>query len=342
MKGLLISITISFIFCYINAESAGQFNDLIKGGPSNDAFCATSQCAVGFQIVNTTSNSVTNAAFFLNLPKDSSCLSANFVTGGSNITLFAAEAYGLCNSTALNATGLSYGVQYSCCNCPSVNCNAAPYNITPITSTSPNPTACYEGIWVNGTVALKDNEFGPSVCYGKCSRLSTNLNGTTVDLFTCSPENLCRALNFTDANPCGTAGQVSGCCCTEFEKMPRKYYAMVSKKRKMINRRRDSKGRLLAKDAEKTKQDKQAKGRVNAKPNKILCVTNLPEETTQEMLRHIFNPRPGLTDIRLVSGRSDIAFVEFVGEAEATAAKKALNNFKITPNQAMQLEYAAK
>lgn len=29
MKGLLISITISFIFCYINAESAGQFNDVI-------------------------------------------------------------------------------------------------------------------------------------------------------------------------------------------------------------------------------------------------------------------------------------------------------------------------
>jgi U2 small nuclear ribonucleoprotein B'' len=49
-----------------------------------------------------------------------------------------------------------------------------------------------------------------------------------------------------------------------------------------------------------------------------------------------------LKDIRLVPGRSDIAFVEFMGETEATAAKKALNNFKITPNQAMRVEYAAK
>lgn len=50
----------------------------------------------------------------------------------------------------------------------------------------------------------------------------------------------------------------------------------------------------------------------------------------------------GLKDIRLVPGRTDIAFVEFHSEDESTAAKKALNNFKITPNQAMRVEYANK
>ena len=40
--------------------------------------------------------------------------------------------------------------------------------------------------------------------------------------------------------------------------------------------------------------------------------------------------------------RTDIAFVEFESEAEATTAKKALNNFKITPNHPMKVDYANK
>lgn len=50
----------------------------------------------------------------------------------------------------------------------------------------------------------------------------------------------------------------------------------------------------------------------------------------------------GLKDIRQVPNRTDIAFVEFESEEEATSAKKALNNFKITPNHAMKVEYANK
>jgi len=43
-----------------------------------------------------------------------------------------------------------------------------------------------------------------------------------------------------------------------------------------------------------------------------------------------------------VPNRTDIAFVEFESEAEATTAKKALNNFKITPNHPMKVDYANK
>uniref|UniRef100_A0A914LDU2 RRM domain-containing protein n=1 Tax=Meloidogyne incognita TaxID=6306 RepID=A0A914LDU2_MELIC len=51
---------------------------------------------------------------------------------------------------------------------------------------------------------------------------------------------------------------------------------------------------------------------------------------------------PGLRDIRQITDRTDIAFVEFSNENEATNVKKALNNFKITPTHAMRVEYAKK
>uniref|UniRef100_A0A914ZW13 RRM domain-containing protein n=1 Tax=Parascaris univalens TaxID=6257 RepID=A0A914ZW13_PARUN len=77
-------------------------------------------------------------------------------------------------------------------------------------------------------------------------------------------------------------------------------------------------------------------------PNKILFCTNLPEETTEQMLSLLFNPYPGLKDIRRIPNRPDIAFVEFESEGEATVARNALNNFKITPSQVMHVNYANK
>ena len=41
-------------------------------------------------------------------------------------------------------------------------------------------------------------------------------------------------------------------------------------------------------------------------------------------------------------GRHDIAFVEFESEANAGAARAALNNFKITPTHAISVAYAKK
>ncbi|VDK29140.1 unnamed protein product [Gongylonema pulchrum] len=77
-------------------------------------------------------------------------------------------------------------------------------------------------------------------------------------------------------------------------------------------------------------------------PNKILFCTNLPEETTEQMLALLFNPYRGLKDIRRIPNRPSIAFVEFETEADATAARAALDNFKITPTQTMHVNYANK
>lgn len=51
---------------------------------------------------------------------------------------------------------------------------------------------------------------------------------------------------------------------------------------------------------------------------------------------------PGLIDIRLVPNRSGIAFVEFDTDDNAAPARTALNNFKITPEQHMKVDYAKK
>ena len=95
-------------------------------------------------------------------------------------------------------------------------------------------------------------------------------------------------------------------------------------------------------------------------PNKILFCTNLPPETTQDMLSMLFTQCvlslgnvflsndsllcrfPGLKEVRLVPGRTDIAFVEFETENQAVAAKDALNGFKITPTQTMSVNFAKK
>ena len=51
---------------------------------------------------------------------------------------------------------------------------------------------------------------------------------------------------------------------------------------------------------------------------------------------------PGFKEVRLVPGRHDIAFVEFENEAQAAAAKDALQGFKITPTNTMKISFAKK
>lgn len=81
---------------------------------------------------------------------------------------------------------------------------------------------------------------------------------------------------------------------------------------------------------------------VPALPNKILFLTQLPGETTQMMLAMLFNQFPGFREVRLVPGKSDIAFVEFESEIQAGTAKDALQGFKITPTNAMKISFAKK
>lgn len=51
---------------------------------------------------------------------------------------------------------------------------------------------------------------------------------------------------------------------------------------------------------------------------------------------------PGFKEVRLVPGRSDIAFVEFENELQSGTAKDSLQGFRITPSNAMRITYAKK
>lgn len=78
-------------------------------------------------------------------------------------------------------------------------------------------------------------------------------------------------------------------------------------------------------------------------PNKILFLMNLPEETAnQGTLQMLFQPFSGFKEVRLVPGRSDIAFVEFDSEQQSTIAKEALQGFKISPTNPIKITYAKK
>jgi len=77
-------------------------------------------------------------------------------------------------------------------------------------------------------------------------------------------------------------------------------------------------------------------------PNKILFVENLPDQCTDLMLAMLFQQFPGFKEVRMVSGKSGIAFVEFENEIEAGVAMNGLQHFKIIPTHLVLISYAKK
>ncbi|ORX37058.1 hypothetical protein BD324DRAFT_673853, partial [Kockovaella imperatae] len=77
-------------------------------------------------------------------------------------------------------------------------------------------------------------------------------------------------------------------------------------------------------------------------PNSVLFIQNLPEGTTSDDLREVFELHAGLVEIRTIPAKKDIAFVEFSDEGAATVAKEALHNFKIDGETKMKVCSALK
>ena len=80
----------------------------------------------------------------------------------------------------------------------------------------------------------------------------------------------------------------------------------------------------------------------NNPPNHILFVSNLPPATQQGWLHMLFSKFAGLKEVRLVPNRPGIGFVEFTSEAEASEARKATNDFRISPTVSMKVIFAKK
>lgn len=79
-----------------------------------------------------------------------------------------------------------------------------------------------------------------------------------------------------------------------------------------------------------------------ATPNNILFVQNLPHETTSTMLQMLFQQYPGFREVRMIEAKPGIAFVEFDDEDESSIAMQALQGFKVTPQNPMEITYAKK
>jgi len=77
-----------------------------------------------------------------------------------------------------------------------------------------------------------------------------------------------------------------------------------------------------------------------ALPNQILFAENLPDQVNEMMLSMLFQQFPGFKEVRLVPGKSGIAFVEFESEMQSGVAMNGLQNFKITPTNLMKISYA--
>ena len=77
-------------------------------------------------------------------------------------------------------------------------------------------------------------------------------------------------------------------------------------------------------------------------PNNILFVENLPAETQQSQVQMLFEKFEGFREVRIVSGKGEIAFVEFESEGRASDAKKALDNFKMSESHYMKVTFAKK
>jgi RNA recognition motif-containing protein len=63
-----------------------------------------------------------------------------------------------------------------------------------------------------------------------------------------------------------------------------------------------------------------------APPNPTLFVSGIPSDTAEDTMVSVFEAFPGFKEVRLVPGKADIAFVDYVSEVESSVAKDALHN----------------
>jgi len=74
-------------------------------------------------------------------------------------------------------------------------------------------------------------------------------------------------------------------------------------------------------------------------PSNVLFVENLPPEVNEMMLTMLFRQYPGFQEARLIKGRN-VAFIEYADELQAGIAKHGLQDFMVTPDMALKIQFA--
>lgn len=72
-------------------------------------------------------------------------------------------------------------------------------------------------------------------------------------------------------------------------------------------------------------------------PSNILFADSLPEDCNEMMLRCLFVNYNGYKEVRIP--REGLAFIEFDDEPQATVALKALDGFKLSASDTLNLKY---
>ncbi|KAJ1926284.1 hypothetical protein IWQ60_003940 [Tieghemiomyces parasiticus] len=75
-------------------------------------------------------------------------------------------------------------------------------------------------------------------------------------------------------------------------------------------------------------------------PHKILFLQGLPAEVTEADLKAAFETYAGFQEVRLVPGKSDIAFVEYETEEQAVSAKSAFGEDPKINGHTFRMDYA--
>lgn len=81
---------------------------------------------------------------------------------------------------------------------------------------------------------------------------------------------------------------------------------------------------------------------IETPPNKILFITELPDDTTQNMLQVLFAQHQGFKEVRMIPSRPDIAFVEYDNEFQSGVAKQFLQGYKISEGGNLKIDFAKK
>ncbi|KAG0144460.1 hypothetical protein CROQUDRAFT_660030 [Cronartium quercuum f. sp. fusiforme G11] len=77
-------------------------------------------------------------------------------------------------------------------------------------------------------------------------------------------------------------------------------------------------------------------------PNPVLFLEGLPSEVTDDMMAVLFQQYPGFVSVRLVPGRTGIAFVQYDTSTQSDMAKTALDGFQLAPGIMMKVRFARK
>ncbi|KAJ1965586.1 hypothetical protein IWQ62_002628, partial [Dispira parvispora] len=75
--------------------------------------------------------------------------------------------------------------------------------------------------------------------------------------------------------------------------------------------------------------------------NHILFIRDLPAQIGHAQLENLFQQYQGFREVRMVPGKSDMAFIEFDSVDTATTAKQVLNDYEVVPNHPLLIEFAS-